>query len=288
MNKTYNFYMSMLAERKLEVVKEIEKLYSRKEGTLSGFKTENQERTDKIREMVTFLEKLLQSGNTKDFHLLQTSMGDKMINHPAMVDLNKTVQLEFISNFQAIQVGVINQFGYITSGAETEVTISKQLPILSPIVPSTSFKLLANSEEDTSFDKTSPLEILEDGAERLAPPTAYPLLSSSKLAPIPFPPPDVQIMREQMSNLYKLVVLKWEFSEPSGVAVSGDNEIIVVDTTKNTIIVLNIEGHFKFQFGDKQLQCPGSVAVMASSGDIIVTETSRRNQVNLVHFYFKS
>ena len=66
------------------------------------------------------------------------------------------------------------------------------------------------------------------------------------------------------------------------------NQIIVVDTIKNSILVFDIEGKFRFHFGDKQLYRPNSVAVMASSGDIIVTETSPRNQVNLVHFYFRS
>ena len=36
-NETYNFYMSMLAERKMEVVKELEKLYSSKQVALSVF-----------------------------------------------------------------------------------------------------------------------------------------------------------------------------------------------------------------------------------------------------------
>ena len=36
-NETFNFYMSMLAERKVEVVKELEKLYSSKQVALSVF-----------------------------------------------------------------------------------------------------------------------------------------------------------------------------------------------------------------------------------------------------------
>ena len=48
------------------------------------------------------------------------------------LDLANTVQLEFISNFQAIQVGVRNQFGYIKSGSEKGVALAKQPPISRP------------------------------------------------------------------------------------------------------------------------------------------------------------
>merc|ERR1719470_272430 len=51
-NETFNFYTSMLAERKMEVTKEI----------------------DKLEQMVTFTEKLLQSASTKDVLLFQTSL----------------------------------------------------------------------------------------------------------------------------------------------------------------------------------------------------------------------
>merc|ERR1719435_747127 len=64
-DETYNFYMSMLAERKLDVTKEIEKLYSTKQVALSVFGQKIHESTDKIEQMVTFTEKLLQSASTK-------------------------------------------------------------------------------------------------------------------------------------------------------------------------------------------------------------------------------
>ena len=46
-DETYNFYMSMLAERKLDVTKEIEKLYSTKQVALSVFGQKIHESTDK-------------------------------------------------------------------------------------------------------------------------------------------------------------------------------------------------------------------------------------------------
>merc|ERR1719187_1339404 len=134
-DETYNFYMSMLAERKLDVTKEIEKLYSTKQVALSVFGQKVHESTDKIEQMVTFTEKLLQSASTKDVLLFQSSLDTRMqhlISSLPQLDLANTVQLEFISNFQAIQVGVRNQFGYIKSGSDKGVSLAKQPPISRP------------------------------------------------------------------------------------------------------------------------------------------------------------
>merc|ERR1719233_705862 len=137
-DETYNFYMSMLAERKLDVTKEIEKLYSTKQVALSVFGQKIHESTDKIDQMVTFTEKLLQSASTKDVLLFQSSLESRMqhlVSTLPQLDLANAVQLEFISNFQAIQVGVRNQFGYIKSGSEKGVALAKQPPISRPSLP---------------------------------------------------------------------------------------------------------------------------------------------------------
>ena len=60
-NETFNFYMSMLAERKLDVVKELDKLYSSKQVALSVFGQKVHDSSDKIEQIVGFIEKLIQS-----------------------------------------------------------------------------------------------------------------------------------------------------------------------------------------------------------------------------------
>merc|ERR1719308_61814 len=134
-NETFNFYMSMLAERKMEVVKELEKLYSSKQVSLSVFGQKVHDSTDKVEQMVAFIEKLIQSASSKDVLMFQASLESKMarlISGLPHLDLASTVQLEFISNFQAIQVGVRNQFGYIKSGSEN-ASNSNVKPPLPPI-----------------------------------------------------------------------------------------------------------------------------------------------------------
>jgi len=361
-HETFNFFMSMLAERKLEVVKELDKLYSTKQVALSVFGQKVHESTDKIEQMVTFIEKLLQSASKKDVLLFQTSLETRMshlVTSMPQLDLANTVQLEFISNFQAIQVGVRNQFGYIKSGSETGVSMAKQPPISRPptsvsTTHNSSFQLLTNSvmsgltkstspvpnlavataplardflnplasldfqnnylafsQPDTSYDhQSSPLEILENlsllasgstagssSSDMLANLSSSMPLTMSTTASLATPvpsapivyPPKAQIRRQKMiyhCKFGEFGILEGQFTEPSGVAVTEDNEIVVADTNNHRIQVFDKEGNFKFQFGevgkrDGQLLYPNRVAVVASLGDIVVTERSPTHQVQI-------
>merc|ERR1711936_1312514 len=355
-DETYNFYMSMLAERKLDVTKEIEKLYSTKQVALSVFGQKIHESTDKIEQMVTFTEKLLQSASTKDVLLFQSSLESRMqhlVSTLPQLDLANTVQLEFISNFQAIQVGVRNQFGYIKSGSEKGVAHAKQPPISRPSLPLavsqgpalsqlnsvmsglsatksdssfvpgnssySSFSNLAHDFQNNSLLfghvdtdsnpyqalQSSPLDILEnlsmlasgsvtsnpDVLSTITNSIPMPMGPTASLAtPVPSAPivypPKAQIRRQKMiyhCKFGEFGILEGQFTEPSGVAVTEDNEIIVADTNNHRIQVFDKEGNFKFQFGevgkrDGQLLYPNRVAVVASSGDIVVTERSPTHQ----------
>ena len=78
--ETFNFYMSMLAERKAEVVKELEKLYSSKQVSLSVFGQKVHDSTDKMEQLVAFIDKLVQTAGTKEVLLFQSSLETKMAN----------------------------------------------------------------------------------------------------------------------------------------------------------------------------------------------------------------
>ncbi|VIP00144.1 B-box type zinc-finger protein ncl-1, putative [Brugia malayi] len=99
------------------------------------------------------------------------------------------------------------------------------------------------------------------------------------------------------------------FTEPSGVAVNAQNDIIVADTNNHRIQVFDKEGRFKFQFGecgkrDGQLLYPNRfvrrivqlkgesvlktficVAVNRLTGDFIVTERSPTHQIQIYNQY---
>lgn len=106
-------------------------------------------------------------------------------------------------------------------------------------------------------------------------------------------PPKSQIKRQKMvyhCKFGEFGVLEGQFTEPSGVAVNAQNDIVVADTNNHRIQIFDKEGRFKFQFGecgkrDGQLLYPNRVAVVRSSGDIIVTERSPTHQVQIYNQY---
>ncbi|CAF0730784.1 unnamed protein product [Adineta steineri] len=85
-------------------------------------------------------------------------------------------------------------------------------------------------------------------------------------------------------------VLEGQFTEPSGVAVNGQGDIIVADTNNHRIQIFDSNGRFRFQFGecgkrDGQLLYPNRVAVFRQSGDIVVTERSPTHQIQIYNQY---
>ena len=134
--ETHNFYVSMLGERRGECIKELEKAFSTQQVQLSLFGQKCQESVDNLEQMIEFMEKLAGTASPKDIILFQSSLESRLATYfaalPHMDQAN--CQLEFHSNFQAIQVGVRNQFGYVKSGAEVGQggTAGKQPPISRP------------------------------------------------------------------------------------------------------------------------------------------------------------
>uniref|UniRef100_A0A1I7ZGG5 B box-type domain-containing protein n=1 Tax=Steinernema glaseri TaxID=37863 RepID=A0A1I7ZGG5_9BILA len=106
-------------------------------------------------------------------------------------------------------------------------------------------------------------------------------------------PPRSQIKRQKMiyhCKFGEFGVMEGQFTEPSGVAVNAQNDIVVADTNNHRIQVFDKEGRFKFQFGecgkrDGQLLYPNRVAVNRVTGDFIVTERSPTHQIQVYNQY---
>ena len=81
-----------------------------------------------------------------------------------------------------------------------------------------------------------------------------------------------------------------QFTEPSGVAINSNNEIIVADTNSHRIQIFDRYGRFKFKFGEcgkreGQLLYPNRVAFVKHTGDIVVTERSPTHQIQIYNQY---
>ena len=102
-------------------------------------------------------------------------------------------------------------------------------------------------------------------------------------------PPKSTLQRNKMIYSHKhgeFGQAEGQFTEPSGVAVNLNNEVLVADTNNHRIQIFRSDGSFKTAFGevgkrDGQLLYPNRVAVNPSNGDIVVTERAPTHQVQI-------
>ncbi|XP_053959866.1 brain tumor protein isoform X1 [Anastrepha ludens] len=413
-NETYQFFCSMLDERKQEVLKELESLYNSKVASSSVSLQRSKELIEKAMHMCDSVERSPKTHSVADV-LMMRKMFEQQLQ-TALMDMQSPLELEFISNYQSIQAGVRNTFGYIRPGNSESVgavtmsgQVVKQPPIARPTQSSSnsnsnnsglsgvgsnhlplSLGLSASLLENTynsvvvggvnvvggmlgrsgnhnmignggavnannnatfeelmakryhnhstgvngvigsyvsvnpyekwsnggsdnlfsSSDHFSSAHLLNSLTSNVGSATAGSALSTlsvqgtnassdslidmtSKLLSTSTYPPKSQIKRQKMiyhCKFGEFGVMEGQFTEPSGVAVNAQNDIIVADTNNHRIQIFDKEGRFKFQFGecgkrDSQLLYPNRVAVVRNSGDIIVTERSPTHQIQIYNQY---
>ncbi|XP_023011923.1 tripartite motif-containing protein brain tumor isoform X2 [Leptinotarsa decemlineata] len=358
-NDTFLFYRSMLEERKQELLKELESVFSAKQISLNVATQKGQETCEQINKTCEFVDRLGKCATVVEILMFKKIL-DTKLQSLMSCNIDQAVQsaseLEFVSNYQAIQVGVRNTFGYVRSNSETVVGPSKQPPIARPTggggssssgssVNGSSGSLnsgihcpfpLTGSSQSTSPFESNIISKRFSSANSLGPfsttmgdlnlnginpyekwsnggttdsifqngtsdpyslsntPQNDPMLDlTSKLMSTAIFPPKSQIKRQKMiyhCKFGEFGVMEGQFTEPSGVAVNAQNDIIVADTNNHRIQIFDKEGRFKFQFGecgkrDGQLLYPNRVAVVRTSGDIIVTERSPTHQIQIYNQY---
>ncbi|XP_065205646.1 brain tumor protein-like isoform X2 [Planococcus citri] len=435
-NDTFLFYRSMLEERKQEILKELESVFSAKQLSINVVGQKAQETVDKIYQTCDFIDRLMKYASITECLLFKKLLDSKLqslMSYTPEISLQNASDLEFVSNYQAIQVGVRNTFGYVRSSGEVNVGPAKQPPIARPqnmTSNSNSFMMnsngtvngyathngtngggvgvssgqlngngggvsngngsgggggslfnglnglldrpylngldtssaagMANSYDhlnggggggmnansvhhsskrssNNSMQSAGSLghfsSIIGDitssqngcgagngsvvnGSAGLNPIAPYEKWSpgggdifqngndfslnndsmldlTSKLLSTSIFPPKSQIKRQKMiyhCKFGEFGALEGQFTEPSGVAVNAQNDIIVADTNNHRIQIFDKEGRFKFQFGecgkrDGQLLYPNRVAVVKHTGDIIVTERSPTHQIQIYNQY---
>ncbi|ROT75274.1 brain tumor protein [Penaeus vannamei] len=427
---TFNFYTTMVEERKTELLRELDSLYHAKQVSLSVFAQKAQESVEKLLSTCDFIEKLRKYANTTELLMFRKLIEGKLAEQMGKnfdLGMQNVSDLEFVSNFPAIQVGVRNTFGYIRSASDIQVGPTKLPPIARPNSSNSvsvssmntinsclnglsglnttlangltgsinaqqlvSTQNLANGQisngqlanglstslansltsglshsltnglangltnglangltsglnstmngnlngmlerpysnsqlsnllskrfsstqsmgpfstslGDLNLNGLTSYEKWSCGGEGVfnqeqvngvtAPdPVLHDL--SHKLLSCSIFPPRSQIKRQKMiyhCKFGEFGVLEGQFTEPSGVAVNAQNDIIVADTNNHRIQIFDKEGRFKFQFGecgkrDGQLLYPNRVAVVRTSGDIIVTERSPTHQIQIYNQY---
>lgn len=356
-NDTFQFYRSMLEERKAELLKELESMFSAKQLALGVATQKGQETVESIYKTCEFVDKINKCASIVEILMFKKILDNKLqglLSFNIDQNVQSASELEFVSNYQAIQVGVRNTFGYVRSNTEVSVGPSKQPPIARPTGGSSSsgssvngssgslnggihcpFSMSSSSQSTSPFESTiiskrfssanslGPFSSTIGGELNLNGINPYEKWSNggsdsifqngvndpyslstvnhadsmlditSKIMSTTIFPPKSQIKRQKMiyhCKFGEFGVMEGQFTEPSGVAVNAQNDIIVADTNNHRIQIFDKEGRFKFQFGecgkrDGQLLYPNRVAVVRTSGDIIVTERSPTHQIQIYNQY---
>ena len=351
-NETHTFYKSMLDERKLEALKELDSILDSRQVAFSSAAQKMQESSDKLFQTTDFMERLLKHSSMEEILLFKKTLTSRLytlLKASNDVSLPANSDIEFVSNFQAIQIAIRNTYGYLRQGAESHPN-NKQafaqigslgmvanhglgsqmngvnrngqngllasdiqqgraaaaaLAILNGTAGSAfNGQMLGDPQNggfgDAAYEKWSAagtelgmvnpgdlIHQLQSGA------TDQIVDLTSKLISANIYPPKSQIKRQKMiyhCKFGEFGVMEGQFTEPSGVAVNAQNDIVVADTNNHRIQIFDKEGRFKFQFGecgkrDGQLLYPNRVAVVKPSGDIIVTERSPTHQIQIYNQY---
>lgn len=108
-SETFQFYRSMLEERKQELLKELESIFSAKQISLGVVTQKANEMADKIQQTCDFVERL-----TKYTTVTEVLMVKKLLDSKLQLMLgyspdfsSQGADLEFVSNYQAIQVSQV-------------------------------------------------------------------------------------------------------------------------------------------------------------------------------------
>uniref|UniRef100_A0A336MNA1 CSON002699 protein n=1 Tax=Culicoides sonorensis TaxID=179676 RepID=A0A336MNA1_CULSO len=394
-NETFQFYRSMLEERKAELLKELESVYSAKSMAQTMLINKSQDHLDKMLQSCELVDRILAKCADRPEMLRKILENKKQQFLSYLQDLQNPAELDFCSNYQAIQVGIRNTFGYIRSSGEM-TSANKQPPIARPTMtnnqniigsgmviggmqnmtngssPTSSTSSLnmmqgqmintnsnvierpfSNGGMQTTGLSTSPIQqnhlafdtnilskrfnsanslgpfigdlalqnnvnpyekwsnggtdifnnindqycmlgtnTANSGTGSVSQPDTMMDLTNKLMSSSMFPLKS-QIKRQKMiyhCKFGEFGVMEGQFTEPSGVAVNAQNDIIVADTNNHRIQIFDKEGRFKFQFGecgkrDGQLLYPNRVAVVKTSGDIIVTERSPTHQIQIYNQY---
>ncbi|XP_018497384.1 B-box type zinc finger protein ncl-1-like [Galendromus occidentalis] len=402
---TFQFYRSLLDERRQETLKDLENIYNTNALNLNVLQKNVQDTIDKINRVSEFVGRLTKFSSNTEIMVFKQLLDSKFQNilsyQPDINSMDQT-DLEFASNYQAIQAAVRVTFGYIKQGDAASqalpssgnnavsaangvdmgtVIVSKPMPPIArpnggvisgsnPMyssnpnnITSLGSMCLSNSYSNTLSSSMAPsnpaaLQTIFDSStltKRLSsasslgpfstsldlnpyekwstggcgdifnsslmpgtnsmPSSDFPMTADSVgvgatvgVSPVTVAPnvdlsskfgqPSAYPLKSQLKRQKMIYhckfgefgVMEGQFTEPSGVAVNAQNDIIVADTNNHRIQIFDKEGRFKFQFGecgkrDGQLLYPNRVSVVKTSGDIIVTERSPTHQIQIYNQY---
>ncbi|CAF4025933.1 unnamed protein product, partial [Rotaria magnacalcarata] len=272
-NETFNFYRQLIDERKTDLIKELDNTFGEKQNVLTNQIQKIDEAVERANLPLEFSDRLFKNSSTTEILMFKKQLENKLnALNIILPDTNgqSTFELEFVSNFQAIQTGIRNTFGYLNNENFNKV-------IGPPSV--TSCHNHSHYQPPNSLPRLSPTKSLQQQTVN----TSH-LLNGIDILSCSLP----QTSMNKFSNLSTSTPtpirrFRFQFGEcgkrdgqllyPNRVAVFRQSGDIVVTERSPThqIQIYNQYGQFIRKFGANVLQHPRGVCV-DNMGHIIVVE----------------
>lgn len=295
-NDTYAEFRTILAKHYKDQIEILEQAYSTMYTNLEDMSAISRKTCTTLSHACEFYTRLFKNASLTQCLLFKSQMDVKNKIFSGFTSHRITGGFRYAPNFKMICSAVSNTFGVVTphiedcgnailppvmlsnNYADGFSKIAHQMLSMNPYnappaainYPEKKSKLKLSN----SFDSNSSYSILDMGTPKIN----LPMKSF--------------ITRIQMTYSWKFGAygsLEGQFTEPNGVAMNRDDDIVIADTNNNRVQLFNKFGKFKYQFGcvptvEGNLLFPNRVAV-TTGGDVVVTERAPTHQVQVYNQY---
>ncbi|KAK9505008.1 hypothetical protein O3M35_009163 [Rhynocoris fuscipes] len=290
-NEVYDQYCALLQKHKENQLSVLESSYAKMKAALNSNNTAAQDTLDKIYKLNDFFSRLMKFSTTSQCLMFKKLLTNK---HRTLTNYKHKplhCSLSFVSGSQDFSTLLFNCFGHVLHDMNSYECDYANDPKLGQLV-TMSKNYMSSHCYNSKYDKWSN-SALDD------------LKSISDLCLIeegsifrPFNSIRSTITRSVITYNRKFGsygTSQGQFTEPNGVCINAEGDIIIADTNNNRVQVFDKLGSFKFAFGESTstgecsssntLLFPNRVAVMEITGDIVVTERAPTHQVQVYNQY---
>ncbi|XP_014256172.1 tripartite motif-containing protein 2-like [Cimex lectularius] len=288
-NDVYNQYNSMLLRYKQQQVQLLESSFNKLKGALHNNSNLSQDTYEKTNRLTDFFSRLTKFGTVTQCLMFKKLLEGKHKRLATYKPKPLQCHLKFVADAQDFNSVLNSTFGRVVSdisGHESEIPVPRI------------GQLLNIAKEYFSQGGTFPFKYdrwsntcLED----LKAISEIGLCSEDTGLFRPYNSLKSTVSRQVITYNWKFGcygTMQGQFTEPNGVAVNAEGDIIIADTNNNRVQVFDKMGRFKFLFGEGSnstdggsLLFPNRVAVMEKTGDIVVTERAPTHQVQIYNQY---
>ncbi|KAL1123439.1 hypothetical protein AAG570_002519 [Ranatra chinensis] len=283
----HDHYSNVLLKHKEDQLNKLDTTYTSLLATLNNATKASQDIFEKINNVNMFYSRLVEYASIPQRLIFKKFLCSKLESLTSYNVRNISCYIQFTSNSN-IESNVLNTFGNIKSGFHIN-----GVPYDHPVIPSGNINHPPHyvgpaNPISRAYEMNAISELYKNHRGDVESQQSNPKINTFVKGKH-YPPNKSLLNRD-------VIIYNWkfgsygnndsQFTEPSGIVVNAQNDIIVADTNNNRIQVFDKVGRYKFQFGQAgcekgQLLYPNRVAVVQSTGDIVITERAPTHQVQI-------